>query len=92
VQAMQWLKSKGASEILVYGDSSGGTQVVQLLLWMEHKRQVCLEELNVLYFLTHCRSPLFDFPESSPILTILTILTILLRRLVRTPASRSALR
>jgi len=40
VQAMQWLKSKGATAIYLYGDSSGGTQVVQTLLWMEHKRQI----------------------------------------------------
>ena len=39
VQAMQWLKSKGATELFMFGDSSGGTQVVQTLLWMEHKRQ-----------------------------------------------------
>lgn len=40
VQAMQWLKSKGATAIYLYGDSSGGTQVLQTLLWMEHKRQI----------------------------------------------------
>ena len=39
VQAMQWLKSKGATELFMFGDSGGGTQVVQTLLWMEHKRQ-----------------------------------------------------
>ena len=39
LQAMQWLKLQGASEIFLFGDSSGGTQVIQLLLWMEHKRQ-----------------------------------------------------
>ena len=39
LQAMQWLKAANASEIFVFGDSSGGTQVVQLLLWMEYNRQ-----------------------------------------------------
>ena len=28
LQAMQWLKAKGATELYVYGDSSGGTQVI----------------------------------------------------------------
>ena len=36
---MQWLKLQGATEIFLFGDSSGGTQVIQTLLWMEHKRQ-----------------------------------------------------
>lgn len=36
VQAFQWLQSYGPSGLYLYGDSSGGTQVVQLLLWMAH--------------------------------------------------------
>ena len=29
----------GASELYLYGDSSGGTQTVQTMLWMEHHRR-----------------------------------------------------
>ena len=29
----------GASELYLYGDSSGGTQAVQTMLWMEHHRR-----------------------------------------------------
>ena len=34
VRAFQWLQSYGPSALHIYGDSSGGTQVVQLLVWM----------------------------------------------------------
>ena len=34
VRAFQWLQSYRPSALHIYGDSSGGTQVVQLLVWM----------------------------------------------------------
>jgi acetyl esterase/lipase len=39
VQACQWLRTrKGAAEIRLYGDSSGGTQTVQALLYIAQKK------------------------------------------------------
>ena len=38
IAALKWLKDQGASKIALYGDSSGGTQVVEALLYMEHLR------------------------------------------------------
>jgi len=34
--AMQWLKRRGVSDIYMYGDSSGGTQAIQTVLYIEH--------------------------------------------------------
>jgi len=39
IDAMLWLKARGASELLLYGDSSGSTQVVELLLYLEWRKQ-----------------------------------------------------
>ena len=38
IDAFEWLQSFGASELYFYGDSSGGTQAVQTMLWMEHHK------------------------------------------------------
>ena len=40
VHGMQWLKKQGACEIMLFGDSSGGSDVLKLLLWMEHQRRM----------------------------------------------------
>ena len=37
LQAGEWLASQQAGEIMLHGDSSGGTQTVQVLLWMADK-------------------------------------------------------
>eukprot|EP01049_Picozoa_sp_SAG25_P016826 SAG25_NODE_4048_length_902_cov_0.829390_1_plen_72_part_10 len=34
IQALQWLHLQGASELFLLGDSSGGIQVVQTLLYI----------------------------------------------------------
>eukprot|EP01051_Picozoa_sp_SAG22_P009141 SAG22_NODE_741_length_7507_cov_2.893224_5_plen_360_part_00 len=36
VDAFQWMQSYSPSSLHLYGDSSGGTQAVQLLTWMAH--------------------------------------------------------
>ena len=38
VQALKWLRANGATQLYLYGDSSGGTQVVETLLWIEHEK------------------------------------------------------
>eukprot|EP01052_Picozoa_sp_SAG31_P045932 SAG31_NODE_8587_length_1425_cov_1.478130_2_plen_171_part_00 len=32
IQALEWLRQQGATELYIYGDSSGGTQVMEVLL------------------------------------------------------------
>ena len=37
--ALVWLKDQGASSLYLYGDSSGGTQVVETLLFMANRQR-----------------------------------------------------
>ena len=39
IDGFEWLASMGATELYLYGDSSGGTQAVQTMIWMEHHRR-----------------------------------------------------
>jgi hypothetical protein len=37
-QALQWLTRRGASRLYLCGDSSGGTMVLEVMLWVAHHR------------------------------------------------------
>lgn len=40
IQALEWLTLMQASEVSIFGDSSGGTQVMQTLLMLSHRRKI----------------------------------------------------
>jgi monoterpene epsilon-lactone hydrolase len=65
VQACQWLTSKGASEIFLYGDSSGGTIVAETLLWIAHHK-LSNNSLGVSISGAATFSAWLDFTASSP--------------------------
>jgi acetyl esterase/lipase len=65
VQACQWLTAKGASDIFLYGDSSGGTIVAETLLWIAHHR-LANNSLNVSISGAATFSAWLDFTASSP--------------------------
>ena len=65
VQACQWLTTKGASEIFLYGDSSGGTIVAETLLWIAHHR-LANNSLNISISAAATFSAWLDFTASSP--------------------------
>ena len=65
VEACQWLTGKGASEIFIYGDSSGGTIVAETLLWIAHHR-LANNSLGVSISGAATFSAWLDFTASSP--------------------------
>ena len=66
LQGMQWLEEQGASKILLFGDSSGGTQVLQLLLWMENLRRLPGRDPGVRVSAAVSFSGWLDMTASSP--------------------------
>ena len=38
IAALEWLRDQGASKVVLYGDSSGATQVVETLIYLENER------------------------------------------------------
>lgn len=67
VQALQWLQIQGASELFLYGDSSGGIQVVQTLLYVQHAN------LNLTVTSAATFSAWLDLTDSSPTCVIMRL-------------------
>ena len=65
VEAMQWLTAKGASKIYLYGDSSGGTMVAEVMLWVAHHK-LANNSLGVEIAGGATFSAWLDFTASSP--------------------------
>ena len=47
IQALEWLELQGAASISLLGDSSGGTQVMQTLLLLAHRRNQGLHTVTI---------------------------------------------
>ena len=66
IAALKWLKDQGATKIALYGDSSGGTQVVETLLYMEHLRSTGTRDPGVTVDRALTFSCWLDLTSSTP--------------------------
>jgi hypothetical protein len=44
IAALEWLRKQNVSKLALYGDSSGATQVVETLIYLEHERELLRQQ------------------------------------------------
>lgn len=62
IEAIKWLSANGASSVYLYGDSSGGTQMMELMLYLTRHDRMTLKLISGAVGL----SPWMDLTDSAP--------------------------